>query len=65
MKIASIQPKIEAKFLDTVDGQFRLMNTAADEGAEVMILPELATPRGEIAMSCKWDEPDYLIFDYQ
>lgn len=43
MKIATIQPKIEAEFLDTVDGQFRLMETVAQRGVEMLILPELAT----------------------
>ncbi len=43
MKIASIQPKIEQEFPDTVAGQFRLMEAAARHGADIILLPELAT----------------------
>ncbi len=43
MKIATIQPKIENEFTDTVDGQFRLMEKAAGKGADAIVLPELAT----------------------
>ncbi len=43
MKIASIQPKIEKEFQDTVAGQFRLMEAATLRGADIIVLPELAT----------------------
>ncbi|MEM9161202.1 MAG: carbon-nitrogen hydrolase family protein [Verrucomicrobiota bacterium] len=43
MKIAIIQPLIKPNFLDTVEGQLRQMEQAAQEGAELIILPELAT----------------------
>lgn len=43
MKIASIQPEIKEGFLDTVEGQFHLMEEAAKQEAELILLPELAT----------------------
>ncbi|EDY81757.1 hydrolase, carbon-nitrogen family [Verrucomicrobiia bacterium DG1235] len=43
MKIASIQPKIADEFSDTVSGQFQLMEAVAKDGADIILLPELAT----------------------